>query len=254
MKNVFLGSLFVVAAVGCTSTEVGHIAANWQLADIAFTGPQTAGTTPTACPPGFDTAELHTVAASPDGTAVDACTSPSSDCYIDQFNCSDNTGVSAALPAQNYLTWIAITDHSGTQVYATSTAAFVDITSQDLSFNAQILNNGGYFRLTWSLMGESSGQTIPCAQTDAASSLNGSVETVATVSGGANMLADKFNCEDHFGYTAGLPSGGYTVAVDALNSANQALGSQSTVVPGTITTIPNDITDLGHLVLLIQGQ
>ena len=251
MKNVILGSLFAVAAVGCTSTESGHIQANWQFADIDAAGQTTA----TGCPAGWDTAELHTVAASPDGTALDTCSSPASDCYIDLFNCTDMTGISAPLPAQNYLTWIVITDSTGVNPpYATSTEAFVDITAQDLSYNAQILNNGGYFRMSWSLMGESSGQPLSCAETDASSAAGGSVEAVSTISGTSIAFTDKFNCEDHFGYSAGLPAGPYTIAVDALNAQNQALGSQSTVRSAVIGSTPNDINDLGHLILGIAGQ
>ena len=228
---------------------VGHIMANWQLADIDAGG----NTTATACPPGFDTAALHTVAASPDGTALDPCTSVNSNCYIDLFNCSDSTGVSSDLPAQNYLTWVEITSHDGSSVYATSTAAFVDITNQDLAFNTQILNNGGYFRLSWTLMGETSGQTLACSATAAASSAGGSVETTATVTGGSTAFSDKFNCEDHFGYSAGLPEGSYTVQIDALDSTNAALGPGTTLTDKQITA-PNGITDLGDITIPISGQ
>lgn len=248
MKNLVLGSLCAVAAVGCTTTEVGHIQATWQVATIDSAG----NTTQIPCPPGIDTAALHTVAASPDGTALDPCTDINSDCYIDLFNCSDGAGVSSALPAQNYLTWMELTDHNGTTVYATSTEAFVDITNQDLSFNVQILDNGGYFKLSWELQGEQSGQTLACTDTDAASSAGGSVETTATIAGGSAALSDKFTCEDHFGYSAGLPEGTYTVQVDALNSQDQALGPGTTLTNKSIAG-PNGITDLGTVIIPITG-
>jgi hypothetical protein len=240
-----------VAAVGCTtSSDVGHIQANWTMESVDATG----HTTATACPTGFDTAAMHTVAASPDGTALDACTSVNSNCYIDLFNCSDMTGISSALPAQNYLTWVEITDHAGAQTFATSTAGFVDITNVDLSFNTEILVNGGYFRLAWSLMGEASGRALSCAETAASTPNGGSVETTATISGTTLALSDKFNCEDHFGYSAPLPAANYSIVVDALDSSNRALGSQSVQLSNTIGAIPNDIVDLGHVVLGIMGQ
>ena len=249
MKNLVLGSLFAVAAVGCTTTEVGHIQARWQVATIDQAG----NTTEIGCPPGIDTAALHTVAASPDGQELDPCTTADSNCYIDLFNCSDGTGISSALPAQNYLTWIELTNTDGSQTYATSTEAFVDITNSDQTFDAQILDNGGYFKLSWTLVGSQSNQTLACSDTDAASSAGGSVETTATVTGTQTAFSDKFNCEDHFGYSAGLPEGNYTVEVDALNSSDQAISDPTTLTNQAIQG-PNGVTDLGEIMIPISGQ
>jgi len=250
MNKLILGSLCIAGAAACTN-GVGHIFATWQLANVDSTG----GLTAASCPAGFDTAELHTVAASPDGLALDACTSVNSDCYIDLFNCSDGSGRSSALPAQNYLTWIQIASHDGTQVYAISDQEFVDITSADQNFDTTILKNGGYFRLSWSLMGESSGAPLSCSQTAASSAAGGSVETTAIITGGQTALADKFNCEDHFGYSAPLPSGSYTVLVDARDSTDTPLSSQPVTLPGElIGLMANDINDLGHVVITIAGQ
>ena len=78
---------------------------------------------------------------------------------------------------------------------------------------------------------------------------------MSTIVGTSTALTDKFNCEDHFGYSAPLPWGNYEVVMDALNSQNQALGSMSTSL-GTqvIGSTPNSIKDLGHAVLKIAGQ
>ncbi len=256
MKNLVLGTMIAAAAsqaAGCiisSSTDEGHIRATWQLANISSTG----ATSATSCPPGYDTAALHTVAASPDGTALDACTSINSNCYIDLFNCSDGSGVSAALPAQNYLTWVEITDSTGANLYATSTSAFVDITNVDKTFSTEILNNGGYFLVRWSLVGEQSNAPLSCSQTAAATSAGGSVETTATIAGTTQAFSDKFNCEDHFDYSAGLPADTYVVTIDALNSADQALSSQSLTYNNAIIGNQNQITDLGHAVIPIAGQ
>jgi hypothetical protein len=251
MKNFVLASLLPVAAVGCTTTaDVGHIQANWTMKSVDASG----NTTPTGCPVGFDTAAMHTVAASPDGTLLDPCTSVNSNCFIDLFNCSDMTGVSSALPAQNYLTWLEITTHDGSGVWATSTQGFLDITNVDLSFHTDILVNGGYFRLSWSLMGANSGAPLSCAQTAASSAANGFVQTTATISGTGIMLSDKFTCEDHFGYSAPLPAANYQVLVDARDASNTPIVTQPVQINNTIGAIPNDIVDLGHVVLPIAGQ
>ena len=251
MKSLLVGSLLTAGAlIGCTSSsDLGHIAATWTLDHVTSTGAVTAA----ACPSSDSSAELHTVAASPDGTALDSCTSPSSDCYIDIFNCSDGGGVSAPLPAQNYLTWVEIT--AGGSTYATSTAAFVDITTVDMQFDTEILVDGGYFKVSWSLQGETSGNTLACADTAAAHSAGGSVEVVSTLVGTSTALTDKYDCEDHFGYSAPLPWGSYEIVMDALNSSDQALGSTSTDLgQQVIGSTPNDIVDLGHAVLHIAGQ
>ena len=240
----------------CTATcqnvvvPTGHIVANWAFHDISGTGVETA----TGCPTGFDTAAVHTVAAAADGTALDPCTSVNSNCYIDLFNCTDFTGTTSPLPAQNYLTWIEITNTNGTSTYATSVSAFVDITTTDKTFSADILNNGGYFMIKWSLVGESSGSTLLCSQTAAATSAGGSIEITSTINGTATALSDKFNCEDHFGYSAGLPADVYTVAVDALNSSNQALSTNSTTLTNRTIGVQNQVTDLGHVNIPIAGM
>jgi cysteine-rich repeat protein len=241
-------------SASCTvlGTPQGHVSATWHLDSVDAT---TGALTQAGCPVGFDTAALHTVAANSSGTAVDACTSANSNCYIDLFNCTDFAGVSSALPAQNYLTWVEITSHDGSSVYATSTAEFVDITTVDMNFDTHILVDGGYFKLTWSLVGESSGNTLTCAQTAAAKSAGWSVEVVSTLSGTSTAFTDKFDCEDHFGYSAPLHSGVYDLVIDALNSSNQALGTQSTDIGSqTIGSMANDIVDLGHVMINVAGM
>ncbi len=238
----------------CTivGTVQGHVSATWHLDSVdAVSG----NLTQAPCPTGFDTAALHTVGADANGIAIDACTSANSSCFIDLFNCTDFAGLSAPLPARNYLTWVEITNNSGSSVYATSTAKFVDITNVDMNFDTHILVDGGYFRLTWTLKGETSGNTLSCSQTAAAKSAGGSVEVVSTLNGTSTAFTDKFDCEDHFGYSAPLHSGDYTLAIDALNSSNQALGSTSTTIPATtIGTMANDIVDLGNVLINIAGM
>ncbi len=251
MKNLIVGmsmALVASATSGCIissdSTELGRISATWHVDHVTTSGTVTPSACPTVNGVPIDTAALHTVAASSDGLALDACVSANSNCYIDLFTCDDNAGLSAEL-----------TNHDGSLVYTTSTAEFVNITNVDMNFNTDILIDGGYFKLAWSLQGEQSHQTITCSQTAAAKSAGGSVETIATINGTGAALTDKFDCEDHFGYSAPLPWGSYTIAVDALNSANQALGSQSTTLTNQVLgSQPNYIDDLGHVIINISGM
>jgi hypothetical protein len=252
MKSLVIAfaSSLALAAGGCTTMELGHITATWQLANVNANGSLVA----TACPAGFDTAALHTVAASPDGTALDSCTQPDSDCYIDLFDCASGIGRSSGLPAQNYLTWIEITDSVGANVWATSDEKFVDISAADMGFDTTILNNGGYFRLSWSLFGERTGSALTCADTAAASPSGGYVQTTAMISTGGSALADRFNCEDHFGYSDPLPTGRYTVLVDARDRTNTPISSQPVAMDNAlIGTGPNDVVDLGHVLIPVAG-
>ena len=67
----------------------------------------------------------------------------------------------------------------------------------------------------------------------------------------SRLITDKFTCEDHFGTTGALLAGNYVVSVDALDSANRALSSQSTTVTKSITA-PDGLTDLGNIMIPIQ--
>ena len=255
MNKLIFTTSMLAAAGGCVitsdSTELGHIAATWHVDSVDNAG----HVTPTSCPQGVDTASVHTVAASADGVALDDCISESSNCYIDVFDCSAFGGTTAALPAQNYLTWIELSGQDITQPYAVSTAGFVNITNVDMSFDTEILVNGGYFKVSWTLQGETSGQTLSCSQTQASQAAGGSVETTATLVNSMVALSDKFDCEDHFDYSAPLPQGSYDIVMDALDSNDKGLGSQPTDVGmQTIGSEPNSIVDLGNVILTIAGM
>ena len=226
---------------GCSATcttEVpqnqAHIGATWQLRDQATN-------TTTACPVGYDTAALYS-------QPVNASNQPSGSAIIDLFNCADNAGTSAALPAGRYQVWIEITDHNNTMTYAKSLSAFVDVTTTDKTFNAQILNDGGYFQLAWLLKGANSNSTLTCAQAAA----NG-VEAIGTdVSNSTNSNSDIFTCSDQAGITAGYLAATYTVAVHALNASDQVIGAAPDLVNKVIAT-RNQVTDLGTITIPITG-
>ena len=259
MKNLVLGSLVTaLAASGCIITtssppDTAHVGATWKFKDLATN-------TMTGCPAGtdnagrpFTTAALYTQEVDANGNPIGRCqqlTDVSGTCNIDLFNCGDFAGRSAPLLPDTWKTWIQIqTDHLES-TYASTTPTIVDVTNVDLNYNAEILNDGGYFYVSWQLVGKSSGAPLTCAQ--AGASQNG-VEAVVTTSGGADLHSDMFTCEDGAGYTSGYIAANYTVSVDALNSNMQSIGTAPTLTQQPIGR-QNAITSLPKSMIAIQGM
>lgn len=251
MKNLVLGSLLVGAATqaaGCvasSTTDTAHVEAHWKFENIV-------GHVNTTCPTGFDTAAVHS-------QELDATLRPVGAPIIDLFNCSDMAGITAALPPSWFEVYVNITDHSGASLYAQSAGAFVDVTTVNMSVNIPtILNDGGYFHFQWALVGQSSGAPLSCASAGA----TGGVEAISTdVSSPSNAVTDIFNCTEGTnvdagigeGFTAGLPAATYTVSIDALNSAMQAIGTAPALTNKVIAR-QNVITELGTVSIPITGH
>jgi hypothetical protein len=232
--------LLAVLVAGCSSsspnTGAAHVGATWQIKN-------TAGASQ-GCPTGFDTASLIN---QPVDTAGNNVGSP----IIDLFDCAAGQGTSAGLPATTYKTFIEITDHSGANIYATSVPAFLDVTTTDLTYNTDILTDGGYFALAWILKGATSNNTLTCAQAGVSGSASG-VEAISTVANSTSAATDQFTCDDGSGVTSGLPAGTYTVSVDAFTSAG-AVGTAPTLSNKVIQS-PNVVTDLGTITIPITGM
>jgi hypothetical protein len=242
MKNLVLGSLIALTAsqaAGCViesdSGDDAFITANWTFRDEAT------GTT-TGCPAGYDTVALY-------NQEVTSSGSPLGSPIIDLFDCIDGTGTSAPLPPTLFQSWIAVTNTNNTSQYGESPKAYVDVTVSDKSFSAQILNDGGYFLLGWTLYGASTDNDLSCAQAGA----SGGVEAIGTdVSDSSNSNSDQFDCEDLANYTAGYRAGTYTISVAALNSADQSIGTAPALTNKVIGT-HNAITNLGTVEIPIDG-
>lgn len=263
MKKLVIGTLFALAATqaaGCiitTEEDYATVGATWQFQTVSLN--QTTGvvtTTPDSCPPGFTTAALFNVAVDANFNPLVNCNSPSahnsSTCFVDLYNCEDGAGVSDPLPPATYQTWISITDDSGANTYAQSLSDYLNVERIDLDFHTSIVKNGGYFIMDWDLKGATSQQPLTCAQAGATG-----VETVISVSGSTSMMAPvdsgaPWPCEDHYGATASLPIGSYTVSVDALNSAG-ALGVAPDLTNKLISG-ENKTTDLGTVIIPIDGM
>lgn len=225
-----------VAGDGCTACTLdsgggAHVGATWQIKNVA-------GATQ-GCPTGFDTAALV-------NQPIDASGNPVGQPIIDLFDCVAGQGTSAELPATTYETYVEITDHAGTNVYAKSVPADLDVTTTDLTYNTDILTDGGYFAFAWMLT--QGGAPVTCSQAGLSGS-SASIDLVATISGGTAGAADLFTCDDGFGVTAGYIAGDYTVSIDAYDGSTVA-GQAPTI--NTSIQPQNQVTNLGTVTIPLQ--
>ena len=253
MKKLVLGTLIALAvtqAAGCVFTSDdtssnAHVSATWDIKSIATNQSLT-------CPPGYDTAALFNQVVDSAGNPQGACSRQSdnneSTCFVDLFDCAKHAGTSFALPPTRYKTWVEITDASVNQVYAAGVPAYLDVRDVDLTYNTQILDDGGYFYVTWDLRAASNNAQLSCAQAGAA----GGVELVGTVTGGTESKSDIWDCVDQADYTAGYRAGSYTVSVDALNASDQAIGTAPELTNKVIQR-QNQVTNLGTVQIPISG-
>jgi len=239
MKNLAnLGMLALVAsAAGCYFHDDGYyedatITGEWSFRNLA-------SNTDTGCPAGFNTVRMISQPVDRDFRAV-------GDPFIDLFDCFDGRHTSAFLPPDVYQVWLEVTSASGGSLYAQSTSKIVDVIERDALFSAQILNDGGYFLFDWTLRGQTSNQALSCDGVDA-------VEIVSTLSGTTQALADKFNCADRSGITAGLLNGSYTVSVSALDRSDRAIGMSPAQSSKAIRD-RNQVTDLGLITIPVEGR
>jgi hypothetical protein len=195
------------------------------------------------CPLGFGTAALHSVPIDATGTEIGMD-------HVDMFDCNARTGTSASLAPGPYRSWIEITNAGMTDVFATSLPAIVDVTEEDRGFTTHILDDGGYFKMSWKLVGETSGMELTC---DQAGATNG-IDVVATeTSNQDNSASDHFECVDFEGVTAGYVAASYRVSVSALGPGEEPVGSAPDLADQVIEA-PNAITDLGPLTISIADR
>lgn len=242
MKNLVLGALLVAAAssAACTSSKPLP-------PDVTVTGRWTfkhiTDGTARSCPVGFDTA---TIFAQP----VDDETAAANGDLIsaDLFNCRDGRGT-VLVPDGLYLMSVRIETNSGAQKYADSEQVLID-TAVDAGFDVEILDDGGYFFFTWSLEDKVTHARMTCKEAGI-DSATGSVEAVSTsVSNMSFFKDDKFTCADHYGTTAGLPAGNYTVSIDA--EVGDTPVGPAVNMTNKVIRAPNGTTDLGHVIVPID--
>ena len=240
MKHFALACMIAGAATGCVIheddgyyyEEDALITGEWSFHNIATD-------TTTGCPTGFGTVRMIS---QPVDSGFEAIGEP----YIDLFDCLDGRHTSAALPPDIYQVWLEVVTDDSQKLYAQSTAKLVDVIERDAVFSAQILNDGGYFLLDWQLRGEESNELVSCAGVD-------SVEIASTIAGSTEAVADKFDCTDGSGLTAGLLNGTYTISVAALTRDDRSLGTAPAQTNKPILN-RNRVTDLGLITIPIADR
>lgn len=193
----------------------------------------------TTCPAGFDTVAVAT-------QAVDAL-GPYGATLVDLYDCGDAAGTGLFDPGV-YDTWMEVTTPDLSTAYADSLITSVDVFDRDAFVDNEILNDGGYFLLSWDLIGEVSNRVLGCADAGV-----DQIEAISVSTASADrMETDQFACSDHFGITGGFLQGDYTVTLQLGNEGRPIDG----VVDLSTRTINdrNKVTDLGHVMIPIAGR
>ena len=232
MNKLVLGSLVAVFGVGCVAADEPNINATWSIQNVDGTN--------VGCPAGFDTAVVV-------AQEIDAGGNPIGTPFEDLYDCAAGAGHSAPLPASTYQTWVEITSHDQSQLYAQSLSAFVDIIDTDKTINVAILDDGGYFQLQWNLVRTGTGAPVSCTEVDGIGALS------TEVANSTNSADDKFTCTDGYGITGGFTAGTYTVSVDAFADGvgGGSLGPP-TVLSNKVIQDRNRVTDLGTVTVNVD--
>jgi len=246
MNKLVMATLTAAAALSaaCTATVTpidppvdnsAVVTATWQFDHFADGSPR-------SCPVGYDTATVYWQPWNP--VTGQLIGQP----ITDLFKCSDMRGTTAPIDGV-FLVWLQIESSDGSRVYAKSEQTYIDTVDGDKTIDLKILDDAGYFFLSWELHDKTTGALLTCAQ---ASDGGGAVkvETVATIVGTDFMLADRFPCEHGFGTTDPLLADTYTVSVDAAISSG-AIGTAPALTNQVIDS-PNGLTDLGHIMIPIN--
>jgi len=213
--------------------EVAAISARWSLRNMIDGAV-------TDCPAGFDTVEVIT-------QAIDGSGAPVEEPTVDLFDCRHGAGISSALVPDIYQVWLEVRSHDLSELYAQSLSQVLDVRRLDQQLYADILNDGGYFQLSWDLVGASSGQPLGCSQAG--------LDTIATISttiaDPRRAYDDAFTCESHAAVSGGLLQGSYTITIDAV-AARRSIGRVASLTNQVIYG-QNRVTDLGHILIPING-
>jgi len=187
--------LLLGASGGCiteSTTDTTQVTVTWSIHDLHGVG--------LACP--VAVARLH---------ANDATT---------DFECAAGIGTSGALAPEPTTLTLELVG------YGSSLPAYFDLTDgNDRRFNAELITDGGYARLAW---------TVDCTK----------AERIAVTTGDSH---DYFPCNQGAGITSALPAGDDLFEIAALHD-DQVIAS--TQVSATIRD-RNQVTDLGLFALPI---
>lgn len=217
------------------TTEAATIAARWSLRNMADGAA-------TRCPAGFDTVQLFVLPIDEQGAAI-------GDPSIDLFDCDAFTGASRDLFPDLYQMWVEVRSHDLSALYAQSLSQIMDVRSVDQSFTTDLLNDGGYFQLSWDLVGAASKRPVGCSQV---TGLDSVLAVSTSVVDAHRIYDDRRPCADHAGVSEGLLHGNYTITIAAMAGA-QRVGTPITFTNQTIEA-QNRVTDLGAVTIPIDGM
>jgi hypothetical protein len=252
MKKLVLGSLLLAAFVsqttGCIITsdddddDFATINADWSFHTVSPNGDLSP---PNSCPNGFGTVALH-------NQLLDASGRPLGAKVIDLFDCVAMRDFSDPLEPGEYETFISVTSGGGGAVYADSLAALVDVTSSDKTFSAQIVDNGGYFKIGWDLRDMTSLAPLNCADV----TRQDGIEINTTLAGASSGTTDQFDCTRGFDFTDAVMKGTYVVQVNAFMDAspNDVLVGEVVTLNNKVMLDRNQVTDLGTVMLKVPRQ
>jgi hypothetical protein len=215
--------------------DVAAIAASWSLrnmADGAVTG----------CPSGFETAQLLVQPIDEAGAAL-------ADPIVDRFDCDSQAGTSAGLAPALYQVSLEIRSRDLGALYARSLSQVIDVRRTDPQVAFELLNDGGYFQLSWDLIGAVTGEPLACSQI---TGLDGISLISTSVPDPDVVYEGHFTCEDHRAVTGGLLHGSYTLSIDA--TVDDSPIGAAVRLSDQIISSQNGVTQLGQVVIPIDGQ
>jgi hypothetical protein len=219
---------------GGVGVDTATISARWSLRNMSD-----GATTP--CPSGFDTVQLFAQAIDKSGDAI-------GDPAIDLFDCNARKGTSTDLFPDVYQVWIEVRSHDLSRLYAQSLSQILDTTVTDQSFSTEVLNDGGYFQLSWDLIGKTTSRPLSCSQAVGANV----IRTVSTsIADSTRAYDDTFPCAEHGAVSGGLLQGSYSIAIDAI-AGDRSVGKATTLTTKVIAG-QNQVTDLGTITIPIDG-
>jgi hypothetical protein len=218
--------------------DFATITADWSFRDVNENGVLIAGDL--GCPQGFPTIELHTIEVDSQDRPIAGTDS------IDLFDCDVGSDFSDPLVPAVYEAFIAVTTRGGGDVYAKSLAEIVDVRIDDKTIDPLIIDNGGYFKVGWTLRKVGTNAALNCSQV---TGLN-KIEIGATLTGTAGLVDTAFDCERGFDLSDPMPVGMYQVKINPINSANEKIGT-GVVLDNQAMLDANRVVDLGTVTLPI---
>lgn len=240
-QTILLATLASQAAACVIHTDdrdpgaaLATISARWSLRNMADGAV-------TRCPVGFDTVELI-------AQPVDAAGDPAGEPSLDLFDCDAPSGQSTDLEPGVYRVWIEVRSRDLQTLYAQSLSQDMDVRFTDEQFTTTVLNDGGYFQLSWDLIGKTTNRPLDCGQV---AGLDAILAVSTGVADAHRIYDDRRRCDDHTGVSDGLLQGAYTITIDAM-AGDRSLGKAMTLTNQRIAG-QNRITDLGHVVIPLDG-